>query len=123
MINKNRIVPSARMDLLTLFGTILAIANVSFTAISGTIEGDYDVTGSGDAGTKFADAPLKSLDFKSGVTAATVYFVADPKYAGMKIAGTATTPTGTVIADGATLHKAVLSSGSVTITKISPVAA
>lgn len=123
MINKNRIVPSARMDLLTLFGTILMIANVIYSAISASnVEGDFSVTGSGDVGTKLADQPLKSLDFVSGVTAGTVYFVADYEYTGMKIAGVAETPTGTVLADGATLHKAVLSSGSITITKVSPVA-
>ena len=123
MINKNRIVPSARMDLLTLFGTILTIASVSYSAISASnVEGDFSVTGSGDVGTKLADQPLKSLDFVSGVTAGTVYFVADYEYTGMKIAGAAATPTGTVLADGATLHKAVLSSGTITITKVSPVA-
>ena len=125
MINNNRIVPVTRTDYLTLIGTILKIANVSATVINAKdVEGTFEVTGSGNAGTKLADQPVKSLDFKSGVTAAVVYFVADFDYEGFKVAGTAVETAGvTVKKDAATLYTATLGSGTVTIAAISPVAA
>lgn len=127
MINKKRIVPVVKMDLLTLIGTILGIGGTSYAVInSADVEGTFSVTGSGAAGNKLADQPLKSLDFASGVTSATVYFVSAPDYVGFSKNGTACTvadasavPNG----DGATLYKAVLSSSTVTITAVSPVAA
>ena len=124
MINKERIVPITRSDLLTMYGTILKIANISATAISAAdVEGNFTVTGSGAAGTKIADQPVKSCNFASGVTGATVYFVADPAYEGFKINGAAVVTAGaTVVADAATLYTATLSSGTVTIAAISPVA-
>ncbi len=124
MINNNRIVPILRTDYLTLIGTILKIANVSATVINAKdVEGTFEVTGSGNAGTKLADQPVKSLDFKSGVTAGVVYFVADFAYDGFKVAGTAVETAGaTVKKDAATLYTATLSSGTVTIAAISPVA-
>ena len=126
MINKDRIVPIQKTDLLSLIGTVLAIANVSYGVIASTdVEGDFEVTGSGAAGNKLANQPVKSLDFKSGVTSGTVYFVAAYDYEGFKVAGVdATYGSGsvTVAKDGATLYKAVLGSGEVTITAVTPVA-
>ena len=57
------------------------------------------------------------------MTGATVYFIPAYDYTGMSINGTAVTPTGTVNPDGITLYKAVLASGAVTITAVSPIAA
>ena len=126
MINNDRIVPIQKTDLLSLIGTVLAIANVSYGVIASTdIEGDFEVTGSGAAGNKLANQPVKSLDFKSGVTSGTVYFVAAYDYEGFKVAGAAATiadGSDTVVKDGATLYKAVLGSGEVTITAVTPVA-
>ena len=126
MINNDRIVPIQKTDLLSLIGTVLAIANVSYGVIASTdVEGDFEVTGSGAAGNKLANQPVKSLDFKSGVTSGTVYFVAAYDYEGFKVAGTAATygdGSATIIKDGSTLYKAVLGSGEVTITALTPVA-
>lgn len=126
MINKDRIVPVQKTDLLSLIGTVLAIANVSYGVLASTdVEGDFEVTGSGAAGNKLANQPVKSLDFKSGVTSGTVYFVASYDYEGIKVAGVAATiadGSATVINDGATLYKAALASGEVTITAVTPVA-
>lgn len=126
MINNDRIVPIQKTDLLSLIGTVLTIANVSYGVIASTdVEGDFEVTGSGAAGNKLANQPVKSLDFKSGVTSGTVYFVASYDYEGFKVAGAdATYGSGsvTVVKDGATLYKAVLGSGEVTITAVTPVA-
>ena len=127
MINNDRIVPVQKIDLLTLIGTVLGLNNTSYAVLqtSDTL-GDFTVTGTGAAGTKLANQPVKTLDFASGVTSATVYFVADYNYAGVSIAGTATTPaagSATVKADGVSLYKAVLADSAVTITAVSPVLA
>lgn len=125
MINKDRIVPIEKMDLLTMFGTILALHGTSYAVLaSSDVEGTFSVTGSGAAGNKLANQPIKSLDFASGVTSGTVYFVAAYDYAGITVAGAAATiadGSATVNPDGATLYSAALASGEVTITAISPV--
>lgn len=122
MINNDRIVPIQKMDLLTMFGTILNLASVDYTVLqTSTIEGAFSVTGSGAAGILLANQPVQTLDFAEGVTGATVYFIAAYDYAGMTIADAATTPIGAVQPDGVTLYKAVLASGAVTITAVSPV--
>ena len=125
MINNDRIVPIMKMDLLTMFGTILGLHGTSYSVLaSSDVEGDFSVTGTGAAGNKLANQPVKSIDFASGVTSGTVYFVAAYDYAGITVAGAAATiadGSATVVADGATLYTAALSSGEVTITAISPV--
>lgn len=127
MINKDRIVPIQKMDLLTMIGTILALHGTSYAVIAAsTIEGAFSVTGSGAAGNKLANQPVQSLDFASGVTGGTVYFVPAYDYKGVTVAGAAATMasgSATVNPDGVTVYKAVLSSGEVTITAISPVIA
>lgn len=129
MINKNRVVPIQNMDLLTMIGTILNIASVSYSILASTdVTGDFSVTGSGAAGTMLADQPVATLDFASGVTGGTVYFVPAYDFSGITVAGVAATIDDTgldlddVVADGVTLYKAVLSSGEVTITAVSPMA-
>lgn len=116
----DRIVPITKTDLLSMIGIILKLAGTSFTAKSAKdVEGDFDITGSGDAGNILCDQPVKSLDFKSGVTAGVVYFVAAKDYEGFKVAGTAVETAGVdVVNDVATLYTATLSSGNVTIAKI-----
>lgn len=125
MINNDRIVPIQEMDLLTMFGTILGLHGTSYSVLaSSDVAGDFSVTGTGAAGNKLANQPVKSLDFASGVTSGTVYFVAAYDYAGITVAGAAATiadGSATVIPDGATLYTAALASGEVTITAISPV--
>ena len=126
MINKDRIVPVMKTDLLTLYGAVLNIANVSFTiAAASDVEGNIDITGSGSAGTFLGNQPAKKIDFKSGVTGATIYFLASDDYVGIKVAGADATFNSSYLddddvkADG-TLYKAVLSGGSVTLTAVSP---
>lgn len=126
MINKDRIIPVQKMDLLSLIGTVLTLIGTSFAVIkASTIAGAFSVTGSGAAGNKLADQPVKSLDFASGVTGGTVYFIPDYDYEGITVAGAAATIADgsvTVDADSCNLYKAVLSSGSVTITAVTPIA-
>lgn len=127
MVNMDRIVPIQKIDLLSMVGTVLSIANVSFAVLAAaTVNGDFEVTGTGAAGNKLANQPVKSLDFVSGVTGGTVYFVPAYDFEGIKVAGAAATISSggigidDVVPDGATLYKAVLSSGEVTITAVTP---
>ena len=127
MINNDRIVPVQKTDFLSLIGIILKLHGTSYSVIAASdVEGTFSVTGSGAAGNKLANQPVKTLDFASGVTSGTVYFVADYGYEGITVAGSAATiadGSATVKADGLTLYTAALSSGEVTITAVTPVAA
>ena len=127
MVNNDRIVPVQKIDFLSLIGTVLTLHGTSYSVLAADdVEGNFSVTGSGAAGNKLANQPVKSLDFKTGVTSGTVYFVAAFDYEGFKVAGTAVTPaegSADVKADGITLYKAVLGSGAVTITAVTPVVA
>ena len=124
MINNDRIVPVEKIDLLSLYGTILTLANVSYGVLeSADVDGTFSVTGSGAAGNKLANQPVKTLDFVSGVTSGTVYFTASYDYEGFKVAGAAATyGAGSVEVkkDGYSLYKAVLADGTVTITAVTP---
>ena len=117
MINKNRIVPVTKTDLITLYGNILKIAGVTIGKTSTDEPGVFALTeGSGNI---LADEPVKSFDFGSDVSAAVIYFVPDFGYEGFSIAGTKVVTLGAdVDADGATLYTATLSSGDVTIAKV-----
>ena len=130
MINKDRIVPIQKTDYLSLIGTLMTIASVSYAILNALdVQGTFEVTGSGSAGTKLCSQPVKTLDLKSGVTGATVYFVAAYDFAGIKVAGSAPTFNSSyldnddVLKDGVTLYKAVLDTGTVTLTAVTPIAA
>ena len=122
MINNDRIVPIQKIDRLSAIGEILTLTSVDYTVLEATdITGSFSVTGTGDAGNLLANQPVETLDFADGVTGATVYFIPAFDYVGMTIAGVAVTPTGNVDPDGVTLYKAVLDTGAVTITAITPI--
>ena len=128
MINKDRIVPVQKIDLLSLIGTVLNIANVSYTVLASTdIVGDFEVAAEGEAGNVLCNQPVKTLDFKSGTTSGTVYFIAGYDFAGITVAGAAATIDDSgldledIQPDGVTLYKAVLGSGEVTLTAVTPV--
>jgi energy-converting hydrogenase Eha subunit C len=126
MINNDRIVPVQKIDFLSLIGTVMTLIGTSYGVIDASdVEGTFSVTGSGSVGNKLAAQPVKSLDFASGVTAGTVYFVAAYDYAGITVNGSESYGDGsaTVKPDGITLYKAVLSSGAVTVTAVTPIAA
>lgn len=122
MINTDRIVPVTAVDLISLYGLILAqdtTNNADLTALEASDPGVFQVTDGTDP--LIAAEPVKTLDIDattSSVSACTVYFVAAYDYEGITIDGAKITPTGTVNADGRTLYKAVLATGAVTITKV-----
>lgn len=125
MVNKNRVVPVQKIDFLSLVGTIMKLAGTTYAFITGT-DGAFEVTGSGSVGNKLANEPVKSIDFKSGVTAATVYFVPDYDFKTILTAGAESTISDSGIdldeikLDGISLYSAALSSGSVIITEVTP---
>ncbi len=117
MINTDRIVPVTTVDLISLYGLILQQNNATLAKVSsGTVEGDFNITAASTP--LIADEPVKTVNFASGVSSATLYFVPSYDYAGFTINGAAVTPTGDVEADARTLYKAVLGSGAITITKV-----
>lgn len=118
MINDKRIVPVTQVDLLTLYGNIMKLAGTTVAAAVAVEPGIFELTGSGDIGNKLAAEPVKSCDFKSGVTAGVLYFIPAYDFEGFKVAGTAVTPSGTMAADGRTLYTATLATGAVTVANV-----
>lgn len=117
MINTDRIVQVAEIDLLTLYGNIMTLAGTSISAVSATDPAVFELAeGSGNL---LADEPVKTFDFGESVTSAVVYFIPALDFEGFSIAGTVATTTGaTVNPDGRTLYTATLSSGTITIAKV-----
>ena len=126
MVNNDRIVPIEKIDYLSMVGTILKLHGTSFTVIATGLDGLATVSGSGAAGNKLCNAPVKNINFGSGVTSGTAYFVADYDFEGIKVNGSAATIADASLAinevkkDGVTLYTAALSSGEVTITEVTP---
>lgn len=116
MINTDRIVPVQKIDLLTLWSGVLSIANVSATKLASTGIGEFSQTT--NSATVICNEPVKSLNFGSSVTAATVYFIADADYQGFTKTSATLTVTGDVAADGVTLYKATLSTNALTIAAV-----
>lgn len=124
MINTNRIVPITKCDLISMYGLIL-LQNSSNSGLAKLtaldVEGDYQIKT--NSAVLIADQPVKSVDIDataSSVSAATIYFVPAFDYAGFTVDGAAATIADNDVVvnpDGHTLYKAVLSSGTVTITQ------
>ena len=114
MINANREVPVVKIDLISLYSTILIAANVSAEKATGD-----EIQVKANNKVYLANEPVKSVDFDataSSVTAGTVYFV--PDFGFDKVSKDGTKVTATVDADGYSLYKAVLDSGTVTVSKV-----
>lgn len=126
MINADRIVPVQKIDLISLYGLILkqdSTNNSGLTALNASDDdGNFEIT-SGSA-PLIASEPVSTCDVDatgSSVSAFTLYFVPAFDYAGFTVDGSAATIADNdveVAADGATLYKAVLSSGTITITQV-----
>lgn len=123
MINKDRIVPVTATDLISLYGLILLqdSNNADLTALEAlNTEGDFSITDGSDP--LIASEPVSTCDVDataSSVSAFTLYFVPTYDYAGFSVDGTAVTTAGAdVEPDGRTLYKAVLSSGTITISQM-----
>lgn len=121
MINENRIVPVQVLDLISLYGLILLqdSNNSGLTAVAATDPSIFEITEARNP--LIANEPIQSCDFASGVSSATLYFVPAYKYNGFTIDGVAATIVDNDVVvnpDGRTLYKAILASGSITITQV-----
>lgn len=119
MINRDRVVATTAIDLITLYSRIFAIDGVTVSAIEAkNPNGEFEIS-EDPANAVLASEPVKSLDFAAGATAAVVYFAPTYDYEGFKIEGAAVEASGDdVIADHANLYKATLATGAVTIEKV-----
>lgn len=119
MINTERIVPVTQTDLISLYGLILLqdSGNSAMTALQADdVDGDFTISGTG---IKLAAQPVKSVNITAA--SATLFFVPAYDYAGFTVNGAAATIAQNNVVvnpDGKTLYKAVLSSGTVTITQV-----
>ena len=118
MINTDRIVPITVVDLISMYGLIL-LQDSNNSGLAALQASTTDGVFACGTGVKLAAQPVKSCNF-TGSTG-TLYFVADYDYEGFTVDGVDATlaDNGVVVApDAKTLYKAVLSSSTVTITKI-----
>lgn len=119
MINNDRIVPVQKIDLLSLYGTILGILGDEYKVLQTTnVLGDFIVEE--DDKLYLANQPVKTLDFADGVESATVYFIPDYAFAGFSINGTATEVETEIKPDGVTLYVAELKNSAVTVIAVTP---
>lgn len=128
MINNDRIVPIQKMDLLSMFGTLLGLfgvmehSDVYSVLAAKNVNGDFTVTEAPES-LLLANQPVRSLNFGADVSNGMVIFVPDHHYQGFSIDGTAVETTGDVVnPDGVTLYSATLNSGTVTIHAVTPMA-
>ena len=118
MINNDRIVQVAAVDLLSLYALILKIAGTTLTVANAVNPGEFEVEEAPQSGSLFASEPVASLDIASGISSLTVYFVPAYDYKGFTVNGAAATMAGDdVEADGRSLYLATLSGGTITIAK------
>lgn len=119
MINNDRIVPITAVDLLTMYGLVLAMALEAKPAKLDATDTDGDFVQATNSATVICSEPVKTFDFGSSVTAGTVYFVPAYDYAGFTKNGAAVTMAGVEVdPDGRTLYSATLASGTVTVAKV-----
>lgn len=121
MINEDRIVSVTKTDLITLYGTVLKIANVEVAKLDATATGVFEISEALTTDYVLADEPVKSLDIASGVTSASVYFVAAYDFEGFIVNGASATMASASVdveADGNTLYLAVLADGEITVSKV-----
>lgn len=122
MINSDRIVPIQKCDLISMYGLVLLqnSNNSSLAKLAADDLGQFQVKT--NSAVLLAAEPVVTVDFDataSSVSAGTVYFVAAHDYAGFTIDGDAVATAGAeVVADGVTLWKATLATGTVTIAKV-----
>ncbi len=119
MINKDRIVPVMKTDLLSLYSVILAAASVTLTkANAKNALGEFAVATAPGAGSLIAAEPVKHLDIAEGISALTVYFTPAESYEGFSLAGVDVETAGVDVEVDGGLYLATLSSSTITISKV-----
>jgi hypothetical protein len=120
MINTDRVVPVMATDLISLYAVILKqdSNNSGLAKLAASAPGEF--TQSTNSAVAIAAEPVTKLDFAAAATAGTVYFVPSLDFKGFSLAGVDTDYTGTIDENGlgSDLYKVVLSTGTLTVTKI-----
>ena len=128
MVNKDRVVPVQNVDFLSLIGTVLTLIGTSYSVLeSPDVEGNFVSAATGSVGNVLCNQPVKSLALAAGATSATVYFVCDYDFQGIKVGtsdatlASASLSYAALAKDGITLYKAVLATGEITISAVTPI--
>ena len=121
MINDARIVPITAVDLISMYGFVLAAAAAAASGtapekLAATDVATFEVDT--NSKTYIASEPVKSLNFGSSITAGTIYFVPAYDFEGFTKTGATLTVTGDVDPDSRTLYAATLSTNALTIAKV-----
>lgn len=119
MINAERQVPVTEVSLLDMYYNIFTVAmgDDAPEKLVAANPGEFTVTANNKV--YLANEPVKTLNFGGTATAGTVYFVPAYDYEGFALIGTAVETAGDEVkTSGYGFYKAVLSSGTVTITAI-----
>ena len=118
----DRVVSFLKTNVLSFLRAALAAAGKTITNIVATAPGEFTVSATISTDLGLAAEPLKKLNFGASATAGTVVFIPAYDYDGFYINGTFEEPadgSDDVDANGTDVYKAVLSSGDITITKLS----
>lgn len=128
MINDDRIVPVQKIDLLSLYYTIINANRESdepFNVLRpNTVKGNFAID---EDGTYFANQPVKSIDIANGDLSWYVYFVPAYDYVGFTVGGQAaiisnegSEISAVVQPDGVSLYLATMGDYGVYIRRLSP---
>ena len=128
MVNKDRVVPIQKCDFLSMIATVLGLNGTSYTLLkSPDVDGNFVSAATGSVGNVLCNQPVKSLKLDGSASSATVYFVCDYAFEGIKVGSSDATLDDAGLSyddlekDGITLYKAVLSSGEITLSAVTPV--
>lgn len=128
MVNKDRVIPVQKTDFLSLIATVMALNGTSFTVLkSPDVDGNFVSAVTGSVGNVLCNQPVKTLALSGSATSATVYFVCDYAFEGIKVGSSAATIASAglsyadLLKDGITLYKAVLATGEITLSAVTPV--
>ena len=123
MVNKDRIVPVQKTDLLSLYATMLQLMfsmgehPIELTVLpSKTVDGQFAVT---EAGLYIANQPVKAMSLPAE-GGAQVFFVADYDFDGFYVNDTKVEVSADIKNDATTLYVAQSANGAVTVTAYTP---
>lgn len=122
MINKDRIVPITRTDLISMYELMLALSNARISKIVDAVDadGNFELTERPTTKYMLASEPVSTFDFvfndTEQISDLVVYFVPAYDYSGFSLNGSAlpiASDSYEVEADGCTLYEASIVEGNV----------
>lgn len=131
MINKDRIVPATKADLLSLYGTMLnsfmvmqgggAVPSLMPVIPATSIDGEYDYTEETEV-SGICDQPVKS--FKIGAEAdASIFFIPDYTFEGIFVGETRVDVEGDIDASSSNFYVVSIEEGNAVVNCITPLPA